>query len=238
MDIRGLVRDANRVKTSLYETDEEALVTKTGCKIYIPVRFSERSLAHVGVETSIVGIYAIVVEDKYFSTSIVNAMVKITPSATNTVVIEGDDYYEFIFDAGSVVIPSLQLIKSGTLVYRIYDEFIGKGRVPWYMSYDLMARIFDSSLYHAGVNIGSDREVTELLTSIITRDSEDRTMYYRQGLANGHTTPPVFIPIKSVAYSATNTLNKLAGSYMQDGIISALVNPSERTERIENLLRQ
>lgn len=241
MDVKSLIHDAKRVKESLFETEDESLITKTGCKIYIPARFAERGLATVSVEIHIVGIYAMVIEDKYFATSLINTMVRITPEVTNTVSINGDDYYEFVFPAGSVIIPSLQLVKVNTLPYRIYDELFAKGRVPWYIGYYELARIYDSAKYHAGVNIGEDHEVTELLVSMITRYDKDRTVYYRQVAVSEEelrNNPPAFIPLKSVAYSATNTLNKLAGSYMQDGIVSALVNPSERTERIENLLRQ
>lgn len=220
---------------------DESLVTLRGCKIYIPTRFSERSLASVSVETYIVGILAIVVEDKYFGTLIANAMIRITPNQTNKVVFNGDEYYEFVFDPGSTVLPSLQLVKTNTLVYRIYDELFAKGRVPWYMGYLELAKIFDTARHHAGANIGQDHEVTELLVSMITRDHHDRTRYYRQVAQSEQdlvTNPPDFIPLKSVAYSATNTVNKLAGSYMQDGIVSALVSPAERTERIEELLRR
>lgn len=241
MDIKSLIRDPKRVKETLFETDEEALITKTGCKIYIPVRFEERGLATISVETLIVGIYAIVIEDKYYAISLINTMVRIDPQITNKVSINGDDYYEFVFTPGSTVIPSLQLVKVNTLPYRIYDELFAKGRIPWYIGYYDLARIYDSAKYHAGVNIGEDHEVTELLVSMITRDSKDRNIYYRQSVKSDEDmkqNPPVFIPLKSVAYSATNTMNKLAGSYMQDGIVSALVNPSERPERIENLLRQ
>jgi hypothetical protein len=48
--------------------------------------------------------------------------------------------------------------------------------------------------------------------------------------------PPVYIPLRSVTYTATNTTNKLAGSYFQEGLVSALVSPSERKERIESIL--
>ena len=43
--------------------------------------------------------------------------------------------------------------------------------------------------------------------------------------------------MRSVIYAATNTLNKIAGSYMETGVVSALVSPSDREERIEILLK-
>lgn len=245
MNIASLEKDVPRVLATLREltdseTGDKSIVTSKGCKLYVPIRFSERGLASVGVEITIVGICAIVVEDKYYSTMVLNAFIRIDPTVTNKVSVDGDDYYEFVFNPGSVVIPSLQLVKQNTLVYRIYDEFINKGRVPWYMQYPEMAKLFDTARKHAGANIGGDHEVTELIVSMIARDPKNRARYYRQAIQSPEdlkTNPPAFIPLKSVTYSATNTTNKLAGSYMQDGIVSALVSPAERVERIENLLR-
>lgn len=240
MDIKGLIRDPQYVRSHLRELPDNRLVTMKDAAIYLPVRFSERGMATVGVETHIAGVYLIVLEGKYSAVSLVNTILRISPSTVNRVMVNGDEYYEFVFPAGSTVIPNLDLVQNNQIPYKIYDEFFAKGRVPFYLGYEELAKIFDTAKKHGGVNIGSDHEVTELLVSMISRNREDRTQYYRQSVSNVEDVrrkPPAFIPLKSVAYSATNTTNKLAGSYMQDGIVSALVSPSERTERIESLLR-
>jgi hypothetical protein len=237
--ISGLVRDPHKVKANLRELEDGRLVTVKGCKIYCPVRFSECNLASIGAETYICGVYAMVYDGAY-AVSTVNAMEHITPSFTNKVVIGGDEYFEFEFTPGSTVIATLDLVKNKNLVYYIYAEIISKARVPWYLSYDDLAHIFDTAFEHAGANIGQQHEVTELLVSIISRNPNNRVEYYRQAvksLEDLSAVKPDYISLKSVAYSATNTLNKLAGSYMGDGVVSALVSPSERVERIEKLLR-
>jgi hypothetical protein len=112
--------------------------------------------------------------------------------------------------------------------------------VPWYLGYPELAQLFNTARYHAGANIGSDHEVIELLVSIISRDPKDITRYYRQvakTMQEVKKNPPIYTPLKSVANVATNTTNKLAGSYFSEGVVSALVNPAERTERIEGILR-
>jgi hypothetical protein len=210
-------------------------------KLYIPARFAERQLASVGIETHIMGITAIVVEDTYYGVLLVNAMMKIDPTSTLKVMVGDDEYFEFFFEAGSTVVVSTQLVKINTLVFRIYDELIAKGRVPWYLGYNEMGKLFNTAKEFAGANIGQNHEVTELIVSMIARDPEDRTQYYRQTIKKEEDLkkrPPVFIPLRSVQYSATNTVNKLAGSYWQNALVSALVSPATRTERIENLLRK
>lgn len=245
MNPKKLIRDPKKVHAALVEVPDDRgdarIVAKKQVKIYIPARFAERNLAQIGIETHIVGIYAIVVDDLFYGVSMVNAMLRIEPTSTMKILVDGDEYYEFSFDAGSTVVSSVQLVKTDTLVYRIYEEIFGKGHVPWYLGYGELAKLFDTAGHHAGVSIGSQPEVTELLVSMISRDLTDRTKYYRQtvkSLEDLVRNPPAYISLRSVQYAATNTTNKLAGSYFSDAMVSALVSPAERTERIESLLRK
>jgi hypothetical protein len=239
MDISQLTRDADFIHSVLQQTADNKLVAKKPLKIYIPSRYDERGLAEIGVQTFILGIFVIVCEGKYAVNNVV-AMVPISPSATVKVKIEEQDFYEFSFDQGSVVITSLDLLKNDVLVYKIYKEFIAQGNVPWYLNYNDMASIFDTAKKHANTNVGSNKVVTELIISLITRQKNDLTAYYRTSINSPQdviNTPPVFIPLQSVEYAATNTTNKLAGSYFNVGVVSALNSPAERVETIEQHLR-
>lgn len=241
IDASKLKRNADAVHAVLRELPGNKLVTTKGCTIVIPARFAEKGLATIGIETQIIGIYAIIAPDGSYGVSMVNAMMKITPTSTNVVKYGDDEYYEFYFEPGSTVCPDLMLLKVDTLVFTIYDEIIAKGRVPWYLRYDDLAHLFDSAQYHAGAKIGENREITELIVSMISRDPRDRTKYYRQtvkALDDLQKRPPSFIPLRSVVYNATNTHTKIMGSYLKDGVVSALNNPSDRTERLEDLLRR
>ena len=241
MQASDFVRDPERVKAQRVLLPNGSVVTKQGCKIYFPVRFTERFLANVGAEIRVVGLYAMVVEDKYYSTCNVNAMMQITPSTINKVKFGNEDFYECVFDKGAVVIPSIDLVKQDVLVYRIYDELFSKGNVPWYVSYEDLGYIFATAKKHANANIGQDSMVTQLLVSLISRDPTDRNKYYRATIKSRRELidrPPAFIPLKSVTYAATNTTNKIAGSYFSVGVKSALVSPAERVEKIEEILRR
>lgn len=237
-----LVRDASRVHACLAELPDGRVVAKKPVDIYIPARFEQKGLAYVGVETLIVGIYAIVVEDQFYGISLVNAMIRIEPTSTLRVMFDGEEYLKFSFAAGSTVFADTQLVKIDTLTYLIYDEILAGAHVPWYLQYDDLSKIFDTAVYHAGANIGRNQEVTELIVSMMGRDPKDRTRYYRTVAksvsAGGVGTKPVFIPMRNVQYGATNTTNKLAGSYFRDGLVSALNTPTDRVERIEGLLRK
>lgn len=238
MDIRKLVREPARVLAHLHEMEDNSLVASKECRIYVPSRFSERGLASLGADTYIVGICAFVI-DGYYSIMMVNAMMRIDPSEINRVMVGEDEYLEFVFYAGSTVITNLNLAKTDTLTYKIYDEIIAKARVPWYLSYFDLAAIFDTAREHAGANIGNNKEVTELLVSIIARSNDKRTTYYRQVIDGDDSlvsNPPYYASLKDVTLAATNAVNKLGGGYFRDGMISAINSPSERVERLEEIL--
>lgn len=71
--------------------------------------------------------------------------------------------------------------------------------------------------------------------AIISRIKSDRNKQFRTLAGDEQvmkTQKPTYIPLRSVIYSATNTLNKLAGSYMQVGVVSALVTEVEKLDEI------
>lgn len=240
MDPRKLKRDAAKVHASLKEMEDGTLVTTRGVKIYIPARFAEQQMAFLGTETSISGIFAITVDDTYLGVSLANAMMRIEPTITNYIKIEDEDYIEFVFTPGSVVIANINLLKSDIFIYRIYSELLGKGHVPWFMGYQELGRIFESARHHAGVSVGANHAIVEMIVAAISRLADDRTQYYRQSIKTEKdlATEPTFIPLRSVTYGASNTTAKLVGAYWEEGLTSALVNPSDTVEPIEGLLRR
>lgn len=236
-----LQRNPARVQAALKELPDGKVVCTERVKIYVPTRFLERGLAYIGVDPYVLGIYGMTVQDKYYGVSLVNAMIPIDPTETNRVKMDGTEYLEFVFDPGSTVFKSTMLVKVDTLTYRIYDEILSGGRVPWYMGYDDLSRIFDTARYHAGANIGGNQEVTQMIVSIIARDPDDLTKPFRSRIKTKEdlqTIKPAFVSLKAISYTATNVTAKLAGNYQSEGIVSAIVNPSERSERIETLLRK
>ncbi len=240
LDHRKWKRNATLVHQNIRETQDNKLVALADCKIYIPVRYDNANLSHIGENVSIIGIYAIVFEDQFYAVSNITAMVSINPYRVQKVKFDGDEYYEFTFLKNQIFIKNTDLVKNNEVIYSIFNEFISKGNVPWFIEYEDYGRIFDTAKYHAGSNIAKNPELTQLLVAMQSRSKQDRNVYYRQVIEDYKelkTNPPDFVPLKSVIFSASNTLNKLAGSYFGDGVVSALVNPTERVERIEELIR-
>ena len=241
MDFKKLKRDAPKVHACLKELDDGQLVTTKGCKIYIPAHFTDHQMANIGAEIAISGIFAITVDDTYYGVSLANAMMRIEPTLINRIMYQDVEYIEFVFDPGSTVISNVNLLKQDFFVYRIYSVIIASGYVPWFMGYREAGEIFASALYHAGVRVGANHAIIEMIIASISRDPNDRTQFYRHtimSLEDLEKTPPVFIPLRSVSYGATNATAKLVGAYWEEGLTSALVNPTDTVEPIEGLLRR
>lgn len=241
MDPKVLVRDASKVHACLFENSKGELYASKACKIITPVRYGERKLASITNEIRIVSIFAIVVEDKFYAVSKVLAMMQITPTSTNVIKVNGDEYYEFYFEKGSMVCPNLNLVKDDQLAYKVYDEIIAKGNVPWYFSYEDLGKLFTTAKEHANIHLAANNVPLEMIAASISRNPKDRRTYYRHAFKNAtemSKVQPDYIPLRSVIYGATNTTAKLMGAYFDDGLMSALVNPSDRVEGVEQLLRR
>lgn len=241
MDPTRLTRDASKVHAALRTTADKAVVALKPVKIYIPERYLEKNLASVGAITSIVGIFAITVDDKYYGVSTTNAMLQITPSATATVKLDGETYLEFSFEAGSTVFKTVDLLRNDVLVYYIFDMFIAKGRIPWYLNYYDVLELFSTADRFAGVRLGPSHAILEMIASAIARDPSDRTKFYRHTVKTNDEVlkrPPAIVALRSIGLGATNTTARLMGAYWNEGLTSALVNPSDRVENIEELLRR
>ena len=241
MGVRDWIRDATKIHADLVKQPKGEVITQKGCVIHIPERFLEKELAILGEEVMTVGIFAICVENKYYGVSTLNANLKIRPTNISTIKIDDVAYLEFSFQPGAVVFTESQIVRNDTLVYRIFDEVYAKGRVPWYLNYNDLAKLFETSDEYAGVNLNRAHAVLEMIAASISRDPKNRAVYYRQVIDDAGeitTNPPDVIPLRSVTYGASNTTAKLMGAYWSDGMNAALVNPSENVEKIEELLRR
>lgn len=238
MALPNLTRDADYVISRLVENSDGSIVTTVPCSVQIPESFTDKNLAVIGGEVFIFGFFPIIMGDRYAVNKTI-AMMRIVPSSTQKVVVNETPYIEFSFEPGDKLIYTTALVVTDTLTYYMYDQFVAKGNIPWYMDYNDMANMFETALEHAGVNLGG-RSIIELIISTIARDPDDMTRLYRHIYARPEdivNKPPVTVPFRSVIWNTSDTTSKLNGAYYDHGINSALVNQSESVEMIEELLR-
>jgi hypothetical protein len=235
-----LIRDYKVVLNNLIETENNQVLTKVSCKVQIPSRFIDVSLAEVSTQIYSLGCFPIILETGHYAVINVNAIIELCPFKILTTKIEDVLYHEFYFNPGDVVIKNTTLVKRDSIMYNLFDEFIFKGKIPWYINYEDLGKLFDTSKENAGCNIAENLETIELIASLVTRSSSDRSKYIRNVIttyeeATGDNID--FIPLMSVFYAVNSTLNKIAGNYFNDGVVSALINKTTSVDTIENILR-
>lgn len=239
MDFRQFRRDPAKVQAACKEGNDGSVIALKKTVIYVPERYVEKQLAVIGAQTFIVGVFAQVVDDAY-AVFLGAAMVQVEPTSIATVKFGDETYLELSFDPGARVIVTQEVVQDKILTYRMYDEFISKGHAPWFLSYDDKIQVLFTSDELAGVKLMENHAMLELNAAATCRDPADINRYYRHGITDFHyvdTKAPINIPLMSVAYGTTNTVSRLMGSYWDQGVDSALVNPSSEVENIERLLR-
>lgn len=235
-----LHRNAKAVLAALAENETGQYIAKVPCKIQAPVRFSEVGLGNMGVEVFLYGLFPIILESGEYGVINIPALVELDPSKIDIITIGEEEYHELTFEEGQVVIKNGSVVRRKTLMFNIFDELIFKGKVPWYVTYEDLGKAFDGAKEYGDSNVGETNETLELVTSMVTRASSDRTKYIR---TTAKTYDDVslgklaYVPLKSVFYSINSTLNKLTGSYFSEGVTSALVNPTNEVGKIEAILR-
>lgn len=239
IDPEKLIRDASKVYPAMRE-DGETMVAVSQIKMIIPERFVEHELATFAEEISTLAMVAFVVDDKYYAVSKIPAIWRTEPTLINKININDEPHIELTYMPGARVISNLNLVKVDSLLYRIYDEMIAKGRVPWYFNYDDICSLYEFSNYHAGKTVGANHSVFEVVAAAIARGPTDVRTYYRQEITEptkDYKNRPMYIPLRAVSYGATNVVAKILGSHFNENVTSSLVSPGERVERIEALLR-
>ena len=237
MDLARLNRDPNKIKKIISRDEEGSAVVTRPCQLIIPSHWLTTNLVVTGQQTYVTSIYMLMDDRDNYAVSIANCMVRIQPSSMSTVQIGKKEYTAFEFDAGETIFPSKEVVRNNKLIYYIFDEFIAKGRVPAYMNYTDLGRLFDSSVYYAGIELASTPTIVHAMVSTIARDPDNPQTYFRH-VSDGDDLDRVkFIEMKNSIHAATNTSARMVGSYFSQNLDSALINPQEREHEIESLLR-
>jgi hypothetical protein len=163
-------------------------------------------------------------------------MLKISPSAIDTITIDDVEYTRLTIDKDRPLIENNTLVINSNIYLVLFKEYFIKGKIPFYVEYDDIVSIFTNMKDWAGASSKMGTIPFELLTSIITRDAKDIKNYIRQ-VAKGDTLGKYeYVSLSDVKRGFNNTVSKITGAYLKDGINSALVNQSDTPTEIESYL--
>lgn len=240
MDYTTLKRDARAVRSVLKIQTDGSMITTAPLKVVFPKHYLEGGMGSIDDTINVVGFMAMIVGDMYECETVPSIM-KFSPDETNVVSYDETQYMELSWSPGSVVCPTTDLVQQDLLLFLLFDEIVAKGRVPWYMSITDQVNMFDLDKYYTGTGLGANHMVYENTVASRARVVSNRSSYWKETLvkqSDFDNIPADIIPQFSVAYGATNTNARLSGSYFSEGSTSALVNPSTRSENIEDILRR
>lgn len=233
------VRNKEAVISCLKELDNGAYITTKQIKIQFPIRFKDIKLAILGETSYVFGLFAIFQENNYTLLSL-NCYIELAKAKIEKSVINDVEYYNFVYEPGDVVFNTLKVVARSNLLFIAIDEFVFKGKMPWYVSYEDAGQLFETAVEYAGTSAKIIPEVEEFFAAYIARSKEDRSLFIREVAQNYEDydlTKISWVPFRSIYWSSPGTVNKLAGAYFNDGIVAALVNPSNKVERIESVIR-
>lgn len=236
----NLTRNSEVCLSRLMETKDGKVLTKAPCRIQIPERWVDKGLANISSVVSVFGFFPIIFEDNVYSVMNVCGLIDIKPTSIGKVKIDEDPYIDFIFDGPTTLIDNVNIVKQDTITYNVLEELFIGGKVPWWCGIHDLCCIFDTADIHAGSNIGAMQEIIEFISGVVCRKKDNMSVSIRHGAESQKDIDLdriEFVPLMSVLYSVNNTTAKLSGSYFQDGVVSAIVNPASRVSKVERILR-
>ena len=235
MSTGSFKRDPVTIK-KLYKHKGDGVVATDDFYIVFPERYLSKELAVMGQSVKLLSIYAIVDSNDNYAVVSAPIFMDVVPSLVTRTIIDGVVNVVLHIDKGSLFIPNRTALRNASFMYNLMEEFLMQGKVPWFMSYDDLSDIMLNSVKYAGNNVGNDIVAMEIMASIVARDSRDKHIPYRL-VKNKHKVKPAYIGLSNVYYAFDNTLSKLMGGYMKQGVTTAIVNPEETTSKVSSILR-
>lgn len=236
-----LKRNPKAVEANFQKNTAGQIVCKNNCYIQVPKSFFDGNLGILGSEISVYGCFVTILETGDYALTNITAMFSISPTSISIKVIDEIEYYEFFFVKDTVVFKTVGLLEQSKLIFDPFQTFLFMGRVPWYISYDDHGRLFDTAPHYAGFNALKNPELMEFQTAMCARKAGvDNNEFLRlsiQDYSEGEAGSVEFVPMGSVIATVRSSLNKISGAYAQDGIISAIVSPSDKVGTVEKIVR-
>lgn len=237
LNIAGLKRDPISIATKMKKSGN-SVVASEELRVVFPAHYKNKGLAAFGSTVTALSIIAIL--DNHGNYAVVNviSMPEFAPHTVEETVIDNKPYYVMYFDKGDSVIVKSSVVKKDNFLYELFDEFLVRANIPWFMSYEDVGNLVSTARKYAGSRIGDNPIAIETIAATIARDPSDKNIFYRHAI-NKHkqNTQPAYVGLFDIYHTFKSTINKLTGSYFNPGITSALVNHETEDSAVERALR-
>jgi len=240
IDVSKLKRNPEAIKKIL-KTVDNMIVTKEHITVLFPKKFVDKEITILGNTCFIMGIIAILDDKGNYSVMNIPARLETQPAEIDDVMINDTLYVRLQYEKDTDFISNKKIVKETNAIFKLFDLLIIQGKIPWYLGYYDVMNIFPKLKKYTGSNAGNDVLAFEVMTAIIARDPEDKTLEYRLTIKNQDyikKVKPAWVGMSNIFYTFRSTLNKLAGSYMKLGIVSAINHPESEISTLEHIIRE
>lgn len=236
LDISKLKRSPEVMLKSIKVKDNVIYNTK---KVYVmfPNRFVDKSMVSLGNKSTVLGVFALLNEEQtHYSVSLIPARVTMYPNEIDTILVNNEEYTLLEVEKDSILIDTTILIQESDLVFDLYDMFMLKGKIPWYLTYEDVPIVFSNLPKYTGSKAGMNVLTYEILTAVISRDKDDLNIEFRNS-KDISKYQPVFVGLENVWHSYKTTTSKLVGNYFKMATVSAINHKEEEVDKLESIIR-
>ena len=227
-----LKRDKDYVRSTITKKDDGYYTTKKTI-IEFPKWYETKGLYEISDNTFVYGIFAMIVDDKY-SVARIPTVINTTPLMVKEVERDGEVYIQLIYGPGDRIINGEKVLMQPFLSYEYFNGFYMLAKVPWFIDYEDLVFTMDNTTKYAGNNLGSNTVGNEVLATFISRQQENKHAFFRTDPKG----KPYFVGLMDVRFSALSTINKQAGNYPEESLVSALINKEKKPTTLENHVRR
>ena len=218
------------------EDTKEDCVRFIGEKLecFIPLRYQMDNFLKIGETIQALGVFALTINDTIEGGLQLPAVITMEPQETYEVTKDDERYLVCVFQKFDKVMNTLSVMQIEKIGYFLWREFLSLGHMPRYITYQNVATLMDDLKEVTGRGTGSNHAIMEIIYAHLFRDAKDLNVKYRH--TDMHQ-PPAHVTLRDVSYGPSSTLARIAGSYTDTGINSALLNQADQNHELEDLFR-
>ena len=236
MDITKLKHSPARIKQALTILEDNSVIANETIFVHIPYRYVEKDLANIGEMVKTIGAIGFIVDGCY-SMFLAQARFFMQPSEIRDVTIDDVKYYELEFSKGDTVFVNLTTPIETKTNYFYFIEFTTYGKIPWFMNYDSLYKLFDHSKYITEKRIGSTPHVYRILSGIQTRDPDNPEEPYRYSKALDEGRGPVVVGLNNHTVLLKGVFNRIGGGFLSDNILGSILEDNQSISDNDIVLR-
>lgn len=226
-----LKRNPAGVLKNLVEQNDDSVYCKEKCSVIIPARWMGTRLANTDDGNYVLAYFMIKMKDEYMLLA-ASGIIQIGAANAQSIIIDGTECIEFMYDVGDVVIVNLNVAVDNTIPYSITNIITKKGCIIPYATEDDFLKLLDSIPVFCNLSLPAYC-YTNIYMSYICRDPKDLSKPSRLSNSKDYRN----VGLNDIQYSVQNTLSRFSGGYLDTGIQSSLIYPAEHASENEKIMR-